>query len=451
MLSLEPAVLVKEWSCCKLHQGYGLYPPSVADNVVPFNERFNAINNILDDYMERCSTGITIIDPRRLDPRELSGKPLTGGVLNPVPSVGEGVNQPMANALYHFEFKMDPNLMNYLDRLWNYCQIISGIPPQVSGTGTTPGVETGKGQKQMLDQAMGPLGDIYDAIRQEHADAGQNAIECLQKNMTYTGSLWQVIEENGSEFRNNYVHLDEMQGRVRVKASTDEGLPMSPEQKRAWCETIMEMAEKQNPAAIAWLDETANQQLLNDYWGLPGSVAPGAAQRSKTLQDIRKLLQAPPTPKIGPDGRQMMDPDDGSPMFNPSIAPNKWVEDFTILLPTVDQFCSENCDVKDQNPLGWQNVIAFKRLAMEMQSQVDGFNQKLKAQAAREAAPPKPPPDPIVQQMEAAAMQDAMKALGDLSKTSAMPPLGPSDSMAAQVSAGKERVAKVYKFIAPAQ
>jgi hypothetical protein len=449
VLNVEPAVLIKEWSCCKLHRGYGLYPPSVADNVVPFNERFNAINNILDDYMERCSTGITLVDPRRIDIREMSGKPLTGGVLNPTPSVGEGVQQPLGNAIYHFQFQMDPGLMNYLDRLWNYCQIISGIPPQVSGTGTTPGVETGKGQKQMLDQAMGPLGDIYDAIKHEHATAGQNAIECLQVNMAYTGSLWQVIEENGSEFRNDYVHLDEMQGRVRVKANTDEGLPMTPEQKRQWCDSIMEMAEKQNPAALAWLDETANQQLLNDYWGLPGSVAPGAAQRSKTLQDIRRLLQTPPTPKIGPNGVQMTDPDDGTPMYSPSIAPNKWVEDYTILLPTIDQFCAENCDVKQQNPMGWANVIAFKRLALDYQSQVAGYMAKLKMQAQKEGQPP-PTPNPTVQQLEAAALQDAMGALGNLSRQSAMPPLGPSASMAAQVSAGKELVDKVAKFLTPA-
>ena len=173
VLSVEPAVLIKEWSCCKLHRGYGLYPPSVADNVIPFNERFNAINNILDDYMERCSTGITLVDPRRIDIREMSGKPLTGGVLNPTPSVGEGVTQPLGNAIFHFQFQMDAGLFNYLDRLWNYCQIISGIPPQVSGTGTTPGVETGKGQKQMLDQAMGPLSDVYDSMKDEHASAGQ--------------------------------------------------------------------------------------------------------------------------------------------------------------------------------------------------------------------------------------------------------------------------------------
>jgi hypothetical protein len=447
VLSVEPSVLIKEWSACKLHRGYGLYPPSVADNVVPFNERFNAINNILDDYMERCSTGITLVDPRRVDIREMSGKPLTGGVLNPTPSVGEGITQPLANAIYHFQFQMDANLFNYLDRLWNYCQIISGIPPQVSGTGTTPGVETGKGQKQMLDQAMGPLSGVYDSMKEEHAAAGQNAIECLQQNMAYTGSLWQVIEENGSEFRNNYVHLDEMQGRVRVRANTDEGLPMTPEQKRQWCETIMEMAEKQNPAALAWLDETANQQLLNDYWGLPGSVAPGAAQRSKTLQDIRRLLQTPPTPKIGPNGQQMIDPDDGTPMFQPSIAPNKWVEDYNILLPTIDQFCAANCDVKQQNPLGWQNIIAFKRLALDYQSAVQGYMNKLKMQAAKEGQPPPPQPDPTVQQLEATALQDAMGGLQRLAQQGAMPPLGPSASIAAQVSANKELVDKVAKFL----
>lgn len=444
VLQIEPAVLAKEWSVCKLHRGYGLYPPSVADNVVPFNERFNAINNILDDYMERCSTGVTLADPRRVDIRQMSGKPLTGGVLNPTPSVGEGVNQPLSNAIYHFSFEMDPGLVNYLDRIWNYCQIISGIPPQVSGTGTTPGVETGKGQKQMLDQAMGPLGDIYDAMKEEHAAAGQNAIECLQQNMKYTGSLWRVIEENGSEFRQNYVHLDEMQGRVRVKASTDEGLPMSPEQKRQWCQTIMEMAEKENPAALAWLDETSNQQLLNDYWGLPGSVSPGAAQRSKTLQDIRRLLQSPPRPKIGPDGKQLIDPVDG-PVVTPSIAPNKWVEDYRILLPTIDQFCAANCDVKDQNPLGWSNVIAFKKLALDYQSQVEGYMNKLKMQAQKEGQPPPPTPNPAIQAMEARLMGQVADA-ADALHTSGQIPIT-SKTTPAPVQANKELVDTAVKVM----
>jgi len=36
-----------------------------------------------------------------------------------------------------------------------------------------------------------------------------------------------------------------------MDSCTDEGLPMSPEQKRQWCETIMEMAAAPNN----WLSE----------------------------------------------------------------------------------------------------------------------------------------------------------------------------------------------------
>lgn len=446
VLNVEKAILPKEWSCCKLHRGYGLYPPSVADNVVPFNERFNAISNILDDYMERCSTGITLADPRRIDIREMSGKPLTGGVLNPTPSVGEGVTQPLSNAIFHFKFEMDPNLFAYLDRLWNYCQLISGITPQVAGTGTMPGVETAKGQRQMLDQAMGPLGDIYDGIKAEHAKAGQNAIECLQLNMKYTGSLWQVIEENGSEYRNNYVHLDEMQGRVRVRANTDEGLPMSAEQKRAQIQNILEMAEKNSPAAIAWLDEVANQELVNDYIGIPGAVAPGAAQRSKTLQDIRRLLQNQPQPKIDPStGQQAIDPDDGTPVWIPSLAPNKWVEDYSKLLPTIDQFCQANCDVKDQNPMGWANVIAFKKLALEYQAQVQGYLNKLKAQAEAEGKPPAPAPDPTIQAMEAQLLKDGQIALSSLTQAAQIPIT--AKTTPAPIQAAKTIVDNIRQFV----
>lgn len=425
VLNVEKAVLSKEWTACKLHKGYGLYPPSVADNVVPFNERFNNISNILDDYMERCATGITLVDPRRMDMREMSGKPLTGGVLNGIPSKGEGVNQPLSNAIYHFAYEMDPGLFSYLDRLWNYCQLISGVPPQVGGTGTMEGVETAKGQKQMLDQALGSLGDIYDQIKTEHANAGQNAIECLQENMRYTGSLWTVIEENGSEFRNNYVHLDEMQGRVRVKANTDEGLPMTPEQKRQWCENIMEMAKENNPAAIAWLDETSNQQLLNDYWGLPGSVSPGSAQRSKTLQDIRKLLEfgtqsQQPMYMMGPNGQPVMD-DDGTPMVKPPIAPDKWVENYSILKPTLVQFCAENCDVKQENPVGWSYVVAFYRLACNYEAQVQGNANKLKMQAEKEGQPPPPAPNPSIQAMEAKLLSQASDAADQLHEFAHVP------------------------------
>ncbi len=445
VLDVRASVLEKEWSACKLHKGYGLYPPSVADNVVPFNERYNNISNILDDYMERCATGITLADPNRIDIRQLSGKPLTGGVLNPTPTKGAGIEQPLGNAIFHFEFKLDPGLFSYLDRLFNYCQLIAGVPPQVGGIGTQAGVETAKGQKQMLDQAMGALGDIYGFIKVEHAEAGQNAIECLQKNMQYTGSLWSVIEENGSEFRNNYVHLDEMQGRIRVKANTDEGLPMTPTQKRQWVENMMEMA-KDNPVIQAWFDIPSNQEMAAEIVGMPGSVTPGSAQRSKTLQDIRKLLQSGPLPAVGPNGQPQID-DDGTAKMMPSLAPNKWVEDYNMLLDTVRQFCAENCDVKDSNPDGWSNVVAYYRLAMQYQSEVQGVMNKLQADAQRAAQPPSKDSDPTIQAMEARLLQQAADAVDNLHELSHVPPALTKNMINGQVSASKELVDTVTKVV----
>jgi hypothetical protein len=450
VLDIRPAVMEKEWTACKLHDGYGMYPPSVADNVVPFNERFNNISNILDDYMERCATGITLVDTKRVDPTQLSGKALTGGQLNPTPTVGEGQQHPLSDAIYHFAFQLDAKIFDYLDRLWNYCLLISGVPPQVGGTGRQEGVETAKGQKQMLDQALGTLGDIYSRIKTEHAAAGQNAIECLQQNMQYTGDLWSVIEENGSEFRNNYVHIDEMQGRVRVYPNTDEGLPMSPEQKREWVNNMLAMADK-NPVAQAWFDVPSNQELASTISGLPDSVTPGEAQRSKTLQDINKLLsiQGPPPPMLGPNGQPVLD-DDGTPRVSPTIAPNKWVEDYITLRNTIVQFCAENSDSKDKNPNGWANLIAFYRLACEYEASVEQYKATLKAKVQAAGVPPPPPgpeANPAIQQIEAEAIKQAMGAVDGLSKLGALPPLPQGSSIQGQVAAYKELVDSVEKMM----
>jgi len=94
-------------------------------------------------------------------------------------------------------------------------------------------------------------------------------------------------------------------------------------------------------------------------------------------------------------------------------------------------------------------VIAFKRLALDYQSQVKGYMNKLQMQAQKEGQPPPPQPNPTVQQMEAAALQDAMTGLSNLTKQSSMPPLGPSGSIAGQVSAGKQLVSEVAKFLSP--
>jgi hypothetical protein len=245
------------------------------------------------------------------------------------------------------------------------------------------------------------------------------------------------------------VHLDEMQGRVRVYPNTDEGLPMSPEQQREWVNNMIAMAED-NPIAQAWFDIPSNQKLASTISGLPGSVIPKSAQQSKTQQDINKLLQiqGPPPPMMGPNGQPVID-DDGMPRVNPTIAPNKWVEDYVTLRNTVMQFCAENSDVKDKNPNGWANLVAFYRLALEYETAVESATASMKAKvqaAGVPAPPPGPQANPQVQRIEAEALTQAMINVDRLTQLAAMPPLPQGSSIVGQVQAAKESLDAVLKM-----
>ncbi len=39
--------------------------------------------------------------------------------------------------------------------------------------------------------------------------------------------------------------------------------------------------------------------------------------------------------------------------------PDKAIDDFTVLKQVVRQYCQENSDIPDENPAGWQNLLAY--------------------------------------------------------------------------------------------
>ena len=76
------------------------------------------------------------------------------------------------------------------------------------------GWDTFGGQKQQLAQANTAMQPYWENVKEEHAMAAQNAIECLQELMACGAvrEINDVIEAMGSSFRNNYVNWDMMQG-----------------------------------------------------------------------------------------------------------------------------------------------------------------------------------------------------------------------------------------------
>lgn len=442
VVSICKAVLVKEWSSCTLLEGMGLYSPAIADDVVPFNERFNDTLDFIDDYVQRCSAGVVLADGRMLDRRELTGKVMTAGVLNFVTTLVGGGEKPLSDAIHQLNFSLDQNIMQYPNLLMQYCQVISGVTPQSIGTGTTEGVETAKGQELMDGNAEDRSNPYWENLKGEHAQASQNAIECLQRMMKagLVKEIWDVVQSNGSQFRNNYVNLDRMQGKVQIFPDIDQGLPQSPEQIRSTYSMLIKEAGNNNPVALEICDEQVNKESMMAVLGSSEMVIPGAAQRAKTLQDINTLLENPGVTIPG-----MVNPD-GTPAMDLPIKPLR-IENFKVAKETIQGWALDNCDIAKQNPAGLQRVLAFNDLLEQVEVGVAVQDAQRKA-AVTKAATPQPPenkPDPTVEQAKQELLKKAVGAVDRLEAIGGMPPLGPSDSMAAQVSANKELLDSALK------
>lgn len=442
-LSAREASLTKEWTWAGTHEGFGLYPPSIGDIVVPFQKRYNDMSNILHEFMDRCSSGVTLANADLIDTKSMQNKALLPGVLNLVKLKRTGAPGAMKlqDALFQFQFQMHQEAFNYLDKLAYNAQMFAGIPPQVYGGEGDEDIQTFGGQKQQLNTALGKLNIYWENLKEEHAQADELAVACAQENLTE--DMKQVIQEKGSEYRNDYVRLDDLQGSIHAYPDTDQGLPVTAAELRQRWMDMLEAAGNQNPVATAIFDDPSNQEQAARALGVPGMVVPGEAMRSKTLQVIEKLLKAQAVPQIDPATQQpAVNPATGQPMLQPSIMPDKDIDDFKTLKATVRQYCQENFDIPDENPNGWQNLLAYFTAAVQMETDFNmqqAVNQgKVQGAGLQAGAPPKPPPpqlSPQEQDFMAAIRKDAGQAVQDLADIAAKPPLSQGQSLQAQTSA----------------
>ncbi|MFL6427894.1 MAG: hypothetical protein ACJ71S_06590 [Acidobacteriaceae bacterium] len=423
-LEAREAKLTSEWTWAGTHEGLGLYPPAPGDIITPFQKRYNNACAILDDFMERCSAGVTLGDTNKIDAKSLNGKPLLPGVINGV-KLKQGAN--LEQALYQFKFQLEAEMAAYLEKMIYNAQMFAGVPPQVYGGAGDPHIETMGGQEQQLQVALGKLNIYWDNLREENAEAAGLAVLCAKNNLTE--DLKQVIQQKGSEYRNNYVRLDDLQGDVAAYPDTDQAFPLSAAELRGRWSELMEQAAKGNPFAVAVLDEPTNQEQAASALGVPGMVIPGSAMRSKVLQDLEQLAKAEPMPTLGPDGQP-------TGQMQPSVTPDREIDDFDELRKTVRQYCQENCDLKQRAPQGWANILAYLTAAIAMQTQFQAEQEQNKAQIAQAGMPPQPqaPPKPEI------PPDEISKVVGRLNDLMDLDPAQTKGVIAGQVSAAGQLI-----------
>ena len=331
---------------------------------------------------------------------------------------------------------MNPALWNYPGMLMTFCELIIGIPRQMSGQGTQHDVETLGGQQLQLDRAATTLKPYWENVKDEHAWASQNAIECLQALMR-TGAvtkIWDVVESRGGGFENNEVDWTSMQGQVEFSMDEDQDLPVDPAELRAAIEAMFEALKENNPAAAEWFSVPANQDLALSTM-LPGTVNPKEAQTLKTEYDIQTIVNQGAQVKMNPDGTV------GSEL---PVHPDK-MENFGDAKMIVSQYMLKNFELRAENPMAWAALLQYwdELDNMDMQVAANTAQRQLKVHQA--GSPPPDKPDPGTMQTVAELHKLATQMADRLGQLAMLDPMATKGTASAQVSAANDVVGAAIK------
>jgi hypothetical protein len=367
-LRIRPAKLTEEWTWAGTEQkGFGMYPAPVGNPAVPIQERINDCISKIDEYMDRLACGILLANEMYIDTKNMNGKAMLPGVLNPIAVKNKAALSDINNMIFQVKGEIDATIFQYVSTLKQDIELLVGTPPQTFGAGTQEGVDTMGGQQMQQQAGMTKMGLYWDVIREEHAEAEQNAVLCASRNMT--DDWLQSVSDESKEFLNQYVHLDEVKGSVHVEPDTDQGFPMTAAEIRKFWMDVMSNAE--SAATQLLMQEPANVDACVRSLAVPGLVAPQGAMRGKMLRTINQLVNGQATPG--------QDPISGEPMQIPSVQPNKYLDDLSTLLKLIPRWAQEHWDQLESNPGGLDNLVAYFQMCVvyerELVSETHMFSQ----------------------------------------------------------------------------
>jgi hypothetical protein len=430
VVDIRPATMRNEWSSCRLYESYGPYCPSIAERVVPFNQRFNAAMQMLDDWMQRASTGLNVMDGSRLDKTKVEKRSLVPGNVFDIPMRINGESRPMSETFMHWDLPLNPAAWNYPQMLLTFCELIAGLPPQAFGAGTQSGVDTFGGQNQMLGQAMASLQPYWENVKDERSQAAYNAILCAKQLMDCGAmkQIWMTEEAKGAGWRNKMVDWSQLQGEVEVSSDEDQGLPVTPDEMRQAFTMLFQELSKGNPAAAEWMKVPANADMVLSTM-LPGSVSPVAAQITKTQMDIQILLSKPSQAIVNPDG---------SISQQLPVEPDKNFEDFATAKECVRNYAIEECDLRFTDPQAWERLNAYYDALEDGDAQVAAERAQRQMKVTAAGQPPPPGPDPSQQAILEEVQQLGTQMLARLGQLASLDPALTKGTASAQVSAAND-------------
>jgi len=284
--------------------------------------------NIAAETLER-GLPLTFARPDVVDFQRLTEQRAKANQFIPtLPAVGENLQESMwESPAAQFSDQMLP----FTQGVRQTAEFVVNLPPTIYGGGQ---FSTARAAEIAKNAALQGLGPTWMYFRKGFERAKRNGI--LQM-CTYMGG---VIRHG--ELRADL--SDVAQGGWHCEA--DEAIPVTWGQQQ---DRLLFMMEKPPAVLEAWgYNAPENIQNAKRLLGMPNWYTPGLDDYDKFRAIIAQLLQGQPIQ--GPDGS-----------LQPSIPVDEFEDNHQLAVLTVQGWAQKNWRLKDSNPAGYANVIAWGR------------------------------------------------------------------------------------------
>ena len=287
-----------KWRVMHAYPGDGQNRPSVGDPLIELQSRYNTLSNIAMEMYE-MGLGSHFADPEVINFDALANTTVEPGAWYPAkPRPGTA----LANSFFEQQHMDVPASMpQYAEELSNdVAQFVTGLFPAVfGGEAKGAGGETKGGYELSRDQAMGRIGLVWRRLKEFYAETMMLGVKCFAENRPSDVEI--SVEGIDGKDEPDYIHLNDLQGNIKVVPEGDENFPRMTSQKKAALTQMFSVFGK-DPAFLEMMDQPSNLEFARDVNGLTELQLPGVDAARQQKVETKTLLQSPPQQVPGADG-----------------------------------------------------------------------------------------------------------------------------------------------------
>lgn len=354
------------WTLCRAMPGWGMYTEPIGGSTIPLQKQINDAANIVAEHLDYGSAPPIFADAEFLSGESLRNRRARPGEFMMVQRSRGGITRSLSDLMFQPNIKIDANIYGYGRSLIELVQVVSGAMPSIFG-GQLKGNETAAAYSQSRDQALGKLQLFWAAVKQHHADAMRQGVECFRRNRL--GDVDYSILGKSNDFASKYIRLQDLKGNIIAEPEADEDFPATWSEIRS---NIQELITGNPDLANVFLSDPANSPILRKFIADPTVILPAEDNREKQYREIDELLTAEP----------MMVPDPMSPegiKFLPTVMPEVHADDHMVHIMTLKEWAvgDEGITAKKMNPAGYANVMSHLLAHKEAMAQAAAYDQNL--------------------------------------------------------------------------